>query len=187
MSQKKLGDLVEKAYENRFSVWWRYALTKTRKIEDADEAVQDALFRTLRAAPEVESEEEANRYIWSVIRRTSVKTVGAESNRVRGRVIVEDKLRAPDQSMGWSPLDALIEAERRDFEKVTFERVMQEFIKLPEEVREAVEWHVLREPPMRLREIAKLQGVAISTVHNRVNRGLRQLARAIKPERSADR
>ena len=64
---------------------------------------------------------------------------------------------------------------------------MQEFTKLPEEIRQAVECHVLREPPMRLREIAAIQGVVISTVHDRINRGLRQLAIAIKPESPADR
>ncbi len=179
MSGKKFTKLIEKAVDSGFSVWWRYALFRTRKQEDADEVVQDALYRTLRARPNLKSEEEASRYIWTVIRTTSVRTIGAARSGVRTKEITDEAFATSEQTFGRSPLEALIKAEREDGLAQTLEVVMEEFKRLPEELKQAVELHVLREPPLRLREIAKVQGVAISTVHDRVSRGLRQLALAI--------
>lgn len=179
MPRKKFFRFVEKAVENGFSVWWKFALSRTKGTDLADDAVQDAIFRTIKAEPDVESEEEAYRYISTVVRTTSVKTVGATYRPTRTTELIEERLPAREQEFGRSPLDVLLDAERQSDRDNLYERVMREFQQLPEELQQAVELHVMREPPMRLREIAQVQGVAISTVHDRVNRGLRVLGQAI--------
>lgn len=47
------------------------------------------------------------------------------------------------------------------------------------EQRQAVELLVLREPPLKLREVADLQDTAISTVHSRLQSALGQLGDAV--------
>ena len=59
-----------------------------------------------------------------------------------------------------------------------------ELVRLPKEHRDAVEMIVMRTPPMKLREVAALQGVATSTVHYRLRRGLDALAQALERARA---
>jgi DNA-directed RNA polymerase specialized sigma24 family protein len=56
----------------------------------------------------------------------------------------------------------------------------QKLGKLPLEHRQAVEWMLLRTPPLRLREVAERQGVATSTAHYRLNRALETLAEILR-------
>ena len=51
--------------------------------------------------------------------------------------------------------------------------------RLPANQRNAVEQLILRNPPLKLREAAEREGVAISTMSYRVKMGLKRLANAL--------
>lgn len=48
--------------------------------------------------------------------------------------------------------------------------------------REVLELLVLRDPPLKLREVAVIQGAPISTVHSRLQAALRQVGRRMQTE-----
>ena len=54
MPPRKTVASIEKAWSNRFRRWRGYALSLTGNWTDAEEVVQDALARTLRAGPRLE-------------------------------------------------------------------------------------------------------------------------------------
>lgn len=177
-----LARQIETAVQASSASWWRYAVSRLRRREDADDVVQDALFRTLRAKPHLKSGEDASRYVWTVIRITSVTAIGRSRN-VRAAPLVEETLRQSEQAFLRSPLDILLATEAEEERARILESVLSELTKLPNETRQAIELHILREPPLLLREIAAIQGVAISTVHYRVDTGLETVAMAISRRR----
>ena len=172
--------MLDQAYEACSAKWWKYAFFKCRRSEDADEIVQDAIKRTLKAGPPVETVDEAIGYVWVVLKQTSVRTVVAARTRIRTEPFVAGG--PTDQGAGSSPLDLLLMAEnRREWERKV--RLAEEHVKdLPKPIRECIELHIMREPPMRLREIAEKLGIGKSTVGDRVHRGLELLAKAMRED-----
>ena len=61
MSNQDLRELLEKAAASRFSQWKGYALSITRNEADAEEVVQEAIAKTLRAEPDVDTEERVHK------------------------------------------------------------------------------------------------------------------------------
>ena len=160
-------------------------MSRLRRREDADDVVQDAVLRTLLAKPRLKSGEDASRYVWAVIRITSVTAIGRSRN-VRSEPIVEETLPPPDHPFSRSPLDILLATEATEVRAQILKAALSELKKLPRELRQAIELRVLREPPLRLREIGAIQGVATTTIHDRIERGIEQVALAIG-QRQGDR
>ena len=158
--------------------WWRYAISGVRRPEDADDAVQDAVLRTLRAQPELESDEEVSRYVWAVVRTTSVPLIG-KSRDAQPESFDEEEHSRPDRESSCSPLEILLGTEEAEKRARILAAALSELTRLPKNLRQAIELHVLREPPLLLREIAEIQSVAVSTVHHRIDRGVERLAVAI--------
>ncbi len=172
-----LAKLVETAVDATHDSWCRYAMSRLRRREDAEDAVQDAVVRTLRANPQLNSYEQARRYIWTVLRRTSVRVVGI--SRSRTMPLEEEAAAAPDCSYSRSPLDIALAKEAAEEKARVLEFALSGLDELSEERRQAIELLVLQDPPLKLREVAEMQGVAISTVHNRVQRGARELGLSV--------
>jgi DNA-directed RNA polymerase specialized sigma24 family protein len=83
---------------------------------------------------------------------------------------------------GKSPFEIVLAAEQRRKEERLLALAQQGMEELPAPVREALELVVLRDPPMKMRQVAEIQGVSITTVHKRVRRAygaLRELTEAL--------
>lgn len=175
MSYAILLDAVEKAWDRRFTTWKHYALALTGNPKDAEEVVQEAVTRTLRARPELETELEAHRYIL-----TAVKTSALQLLQSRNRYSPLGKFEPADaERVISSPLRVLLHGESRRRTRRLADRVMASMETLRPEQREAVELLVLAEPPLKLREVAEIQDAPISTVHSRLRSALRQLGEAV--------
>jgi len=70
MTRASLRSLLRDAWGNRFSDWRRFALFLTRNDADAEDLVDEAVGRTLRADPSLKSEGEVHAYMVTAIRNT---------------------------------------------------------------------------------------------------------------------
>jgi DNA-directed RNA polymerase specialized sigma24 family protein len=77
------------------------------------------------------------------------------------------------------PLRLFLETENEGRRAALVQKALNAMRELRPEYREVVEMLVLREPPLKLREVAELQGAPISTVHSRLQAALRELARSL--------
>lgn len=175
MSELALTDVVEKAWRRRFANWKSYAIKLTGNPKDAEEVVQDAVVRTLRAGPDLSTELDAHRYIL-----TAVKTSALQLLRGRNRRFPLDELHPIRRStVESSPLRMVLQRESSRHHRELYEAVIERLDILRPEQRQAVELLVLREPPLKLREVAEIQDAAISTVHSRLQSALEQLGDAV--------
>jgi len=174
-----LSLLIDKAYRANGRRWWGYALFRLGRREDADDALQDAMLRTMHANPNLGSDEEVVAYMWTVLRTTSIHSVRAHRLKLRPEPFDEHADAGRTEERTETPLDRLLAAEEDDHGE-EMRRLADKYLKaLPEPLRICVELHVLAEPPMRYREIAKKLGIGKSTVGDRVNKGIDLLAQAV--------
>ena len=171
----RILDLLEKTWPRRFGSWWRYALSLTGNRADADEVVQEAVFKTLRAGPSLQDEGEAHAYVLTAVRNVALDHIG---DRLRSKPI--DEARPPEDLVGDSTLDAALDLEQRAAERRLFKELSKRLLKLPPELRQVLELRVMRETPLKFREIAEIQGISTSTAHYRLGRALRALAEGIE-------
>ena len=177
--QMKFATMMEAVVDRHFVEWWRYAMFRAGRHQDADDVVQDAIWRTLRARPGLESEQAASRYVWTVIRNTSVHRVRRLTTGVRTARLAVVRSGETLSQLERSPLEILLDIEDSEERRRTIEAIMAELMQLPQELREAVELYLLREPSLLLREVAEIQDVAISTVHSRIDKAIKILADVI--------
>lgn len=81
MSELALAQVVEKAWRRRFANWKSYAIKLTGNPKDAEEVVQDAVVRTLRAAPDLASELDAHRYILTAVKTSALQLLRGRKRR----------------------------------------------------------------------------------------------------------
>lgn len=166
-----LAGRIEKSRRKRLSFWIRYAMSFTGTAADAEDAVQDALQRVLQADPKLETEVDVHRYVLVAIRTSSFKLL-----KKRSRFIPVEDVSATWQDTDDGVLKHLVDREVEQSQSELATAATKEVGKLPREQREAVELLIMREPPMKLREVAEIQGVAISTVHKRLRSALQELS-----------
>jgi RNA polymerase sigma-70 factor (ECF subfamily) len=169
MSEETLREILEKTSAERLSQWRGYALSLTRNPADADEVVQEAIARTLKAQPDLDSEERVNRYVLRAIRNRAFTLIGK-----RKPLADLDKAehRLPKAS---SALDVMLDNENEEARKHLGQALKSRIKELRPEHREVIEKLVMRTPPLKLREVAATQGVSINTVHYRLRRALAAL------------
>ncbi len=76
----------------------------------------------------------------------------------------------------------LLGAERSRTQRKLVETALRLLDGLEPVHREVLELLVLRDPPMKLREVAAIQDAPISTVHSRLQAALSQLGRRVSVE-----
>lgn len=90
MSQLASYAYIEKAWLSRFHRWRGYALSLTGNVTDAEEVVQEAVARTVRARPKFGSESDAHNYVL-----TAVRTAALQMFQQRRRLRPLDEIPAP--------------------------------------------------------------------------------------------
>lgn len=188
MSGKLLRKTLDLVWRSQYRAWLRYAWHLVGNRSDAEDVVQDAVCRSLQAEPDLDGKKETDAYVQAAIRSISARHLRGRRRNERGRWAAPK--REALESTGKSPLEMVLEAERRHEEQRLFELAIQGIRLLPDEIRQALELAVLRDPPMKLRQVAEIQGVAISTVHKRIQkayRALRELDEALRSGAEDDR
>lgn len=143
---------------------------------DAEEVIQEAVVRTVRAQPRLVTEQDAHNYILTAVRTASLKLF---ERRRRLRAFADAVGGEPAVTCS-GPLSTVLAAEEGEVEARLVELALHGVRQLEPLQRQAVELLILRDPPLRLREVAELQGAPLSTVHSRLRAALRQLGRRLR-------
>lgn len=174
MVGSSLADLFERTWHERSTAWKAYALRLTGNPADAEDVVHEATARTLQTQPGLDSERRLHAYVTTAIRHIAFETV-----RSRRRESPFDERQAgPFRRYASSALQIALSKEARGQRRELASALKREVRRLPAAQRQAVEWMVLRSPPLKLREVAVRQEVATSTAHYRLSRALEALADA---------
>jgi DNA-directed RNA polymerase specialized sigma24 family protein len=128
----------------------------------------------LRADPDLATEVEVHRYVLVAIRTSALKLL-----KKRGRLVPVEDVTTLRAGTSDEVLKNLVDFETAHTKAELAAAAARRVRELPEQLREAVELLILREPPMKLREVAAIQDVAISTVHKRLKSALKELATAL--------
>lgn len=166
---------IERAWRTFRRRWRGYAISLTSNETDAEEIVQEAVTRTLRARPSLRDETEAHRYVVTAIRTAALRLF-----EQRRRAPTRDTSHLPEPGdVASDPLRMVLSDEATERRSRLAQAALGALQELRPEYRQAIELVILREPPLKLRELAELQGASISTVHSRLQAALRQLGRAL--------
>jgi len=171
-----LRDLLLATWLKRSSDWWRFAFTLSRNSADAEDLVDEAVRRTLEVEPRLRSEQDVHRYVRAAIRNEWLHKLRTRKHgkRLHRRLEVE-----AGPSAG-SALDAYLAIESQ----LRFQAIVDEALeKMEPEVRQAGFLYLLADSTLLLRQIAEIQGVSVTTVHERVRRAARILAAALESEK----
>ncbi len=144
---------------------------------DAEEVVQEALARTIRAGPRLRTERDAHHHVLAAVKTAALQLF---ETRRRFRLTGDDEPFAR-ADVASDPLRLVLEDEARESELALTRKALEALQDLTPQQREVVELLVLREPPMKLRQVAQIQGAPISTVHSRLQSALRELGRRLRP------
>jgi len=180
MADDFFRQLLEETATKRLSQWKGYALSLTRNPADAEEVVQEALERTLRARPDLDSEGRVNRYVVRAIRNRAFSLI--RKRKPLGDV-QELEHRLPPAS---SALELMLDEENEEARRRLGQALRAHLGDLRPHHREAIEMLVMRNPPLKFREAAEAQGVSITTVRYRLERGLKLLLEAVKAAGEVD-
>jgi RNA polymerase sigma-70 factor (ECF subfamily) len=172
MAESTLSEMFERSWRERLPGWRAYALRLTRDPADAEDVVLEATARTLQTQPELDSETRLHAYVITAIRHIAFELV----RRKRQMTPLDEDRPGPHRRFASSALQLALSGECRRQRAELGAALHAELASLPEAQRQAVELMVLRTPPMKLREVAQLQGVTTSTVHYRLSKGLEILA-----------
>jgi len=153
------------------------ALRITADMQDAEDAVQEAISKVLTGPGKLVDVESAGRYLTRSISHSAIDRV-----RARGRLTSFAEPDEPGPRL--APVEAdqearLLSAEAAKYQRRQLDRMLDELSALPAHQREAVELLVLRQPPMKLREAAEATGAPISTLHSRLQSALENLRKIL--------
>ena len=176
LAESDFRSLMTKTSENRLPQWRRYALSLTRNDADADDVVQEAVANTMRLAPDLNTTARVHYYVQRAIRNTALSLIEARRRSV-GLAEPEDIL--PGTS---SVLEIILDKEQTDARRRLSRLAEGKLAGLRPEHREVIESMIMRSPRMKLREVAKIQGVATPTVHYRLRKGLQKLLELVEGE-----
>jgi len=156
-------------YGSKYLSWRRYARRLVTNEADAEDVVQEAACDSLRADPDVKSEGHANAYMFAAIRSKAHRD--GRKRRAKGTEGSSWTRRKAREPSTPSPAEIAIRLEEEEAWSLQ-ELAKQAIGSLPEELREVLLLLFIREPQMKLREVAEVQGISISAVHKRAARAL---------------
>ena len=154
---------------------YNLAFWLVRSRPDAEDVVQDAYLRALRAFQNFHGED-MRPWLLAIVRHTAYRWLN--NRRRAGNVIsIEEAYEAATTRAPAEPADHAPNAEARLIGAVEQDYVVRALAELPPTFREVV---VLREiEGLSYRDIAKVTGVPIGTVMSRLARGRRDLRQAL--------
>lgn len=155
--------------------WYLLALRLTHDTADAEDAVSEALRRTLRADPELSSSRHARNYVARAIRSVVAATY---EKRKRRRVLLEE-FRHEHTGETQTPIDDFIAAEDAARVKDVMESALAA---MTHEVRQALTLYYDPDEERTFRDVAELQEVSVRTAYKRVQSGLDLVAKAIEED-----
>lgn len=175
------ADLIAAAVERNREIWVRMALRITADLQDAEDAVQEAISKVLTGPGTLVDADSAGRYLTRSVSHCAI-------DRVRARSRLTGFAENDEPGPRLAPVEAnqetrLLSAEAARFQREQLDRMLAELQNLPKHQREAIELLVLRQPPMKLREASEVTGAPISTLHSRLQAALESL-RKILSERA---
>ena len=178
-ADKKLSraNLVATAVERNRDIWVRMALRITADVQDAEDAVQEAIARVLAGPGDLRDADSTGRYLTRSVSHCAI-------DRVRARSRLTNFAENDEPGPRLAGVDAdqenrLLTAEASAAESDQVQRMLEELKALPEPQRQAVELLVLRQPPLKLREASEATGAPISTLHSRLQSALEQLRKIL--------
>jgi RNA polymerase sigma-70 factor (ECF subfamily) len=171
-----LTELLRGAWRRHHSEWWRFAMRLTGDPHDAEDVLQEALLRVLRAEnADVRTEDDVCKYVFWAIRTAAIDQY--RERRVRARLFRELLEQGP--SYPSTALEILIAAEEQRVSEERQRAVSARLAQMKPTLREAIQLYYLTEPPLTLAEIAEAQGVSTSAAYERIQRALRILSKAL--------
>jgi len=138
--------------------------------------VQEAIARTMNAAPHLATEQDAYHYVIAAIRSAAYQMF---ARRGRRRNLGEE---AAGEQVASDALDRALRVEAVDQRRAMTSVALEVVSHLAPLHRQVIELLVLREPPLKLREVAAIQKAPVSTVYSRLQSALRSLARDLAKE-----
>ena len=171
------AELVAAAVEQNREIWVRLALRITGNVQDAEDAVQEAVSRVLAGAGNLPDVESAGRYLTRSVNHCAIDRV-----RARSRLTSFADPGEPGPRLGSVEADQeerLVWSEEKTAQAEQVKEMLRRLTDLPEAQREAVELLVLREPPLKLREASELTGAPIYTLHSRLQSALGNLRKML--------
>ncbi len=170
---KKTTGLLEAAWERWRADWYFYALRITHNAADAEDAVGEALRRTLSANPTLVSPRHARNYVAQAIRSVAA---AMHKRRQQRSTFLEDLRRSPPATE-----QALFEHTVATEEAERLRSIMRRALaEMEPTLREAVELYYDPAGVATFRDVARAQGVSVRTAHKRVVAGRRLIAKVIE-------
>ena len=176
MTKSTFRSLLQRTWSSRSGSWNRFARYLTYSRSEADDVISEAMLKTIRAAPDLKTERETDNYVLRAIHTTFFSRHARQKARRRAF----EKLRLEIQELAPSPLQRVLEAEKRRRLWSIARCVRSEREHLKPELRQALEFYYDR--GLVYREIAELQNVSATTAHARVQQALDILSKAIPDE-----
>ncbi len=176
-STARVQDMLAEAWRMYVGRWVAYATQLTRDPDEAQEIVQDAVTRTIAADPTLENLTDANAYV-----RQAIRTTATSSWRRASKLTdLEDDILDAEAD----PLQQMLRASNHLTSRRLAKRLMSAVDRLPEESRRVIRMRFFHAPRMKLREIAMIEGKAVSTIHSRIQSGFRRIAAELRKEDDA--
>ncbi len=176
MTKTTLRELLKRTWRSRSRGWARFARYLTGDQADAADVISEAMLKTLKADPSLETERETDNYILRAIHNTFF----SQRARRKARQRVLEELRLHGEEHAASPLRRVLEAEEVGRLDGIAQLVKAQRKKLSPELRKALALYYDR--GLKYREIAEIEQVSVTTAHDRVQRALDVLGQAIPDE-----
>jgi RNA polymerase sigma-70 factor (ECF subfamily) len=161
-------DAMRRIYEK----YKDYLLTLARALLNekaaAEDVVHDVFVCFAQSVDKFQLTGSLKSYLATCVRNLAIDTIRLRKQQVQS-LYVANEVRADSES-----------GEQGVMEKEESERLRQALSQLPYEQREAVVLHL--KGGMKFKELAKLQGVTISTIHGRYRYGLYKLRSLLSSE-----
>lgn len=170
-----IREVLAAAWLRWSSEWHLLALKLTQNGADADDAVSEAMRRTIERNPSLSSERHARNYVRQVIRNVVANTY---KRRRTQKALLENIGRSQP---GDTPtvLDAFIAAD----ESARIGAIVNETLaEMDDTLREAFDLYYAPEEEMTFRDVAEAQDVSVRTAYKRVQDALDLLANAIEED-----
>ena len=183
VESRSLLELLSVTWRRRHQDWLRFAVRLTGDINDAEDAVQDGILRTLSANnTELADERSVHRFVCTAIRTAIID----RSRRRRSRSRLLRELAKDTQGHASAALESVVADEIELDAKQRLKAIEKALATLEPENKEAIQLYYLTEPGMRFRGIAEAQEVSVSTAHERVKRALKQLREGLVEQEDDD-
>lgn len=176
MSEELLR-LLEQTSAARLLGWKKLAIAFTGNEADADDVLQDAYQRTLTADPPLTTEDELHYYMKTVIRTSAFKLLESRKRLIPGEDVGSSQADARPNA-----LDLVTgAADAAEIDRLAA-RALELIETLPAEQKTLVDDLLLRDRPLKFREVSARDGVPLSTLHKRFMNVLSRIAQEILSE-----